>query len=109
MGNKDGENKVKTSDVINALNSFYNKLGKRVNTSVEKRDDGDLTNGEVANFVSMQEIVMENGKPVKQDIPIRSGDLIAALSDVVDKKLNASKDGSLSEEEQDEMNGPTLR
>ena len=26
------------------------------------------------------------------DIPIRSGDLIAALSDVVDKKLNASKD-----------------
>ena len=108
MGNKDGENKVKTSDVINALNSFYNKLGKRVNTSV-KREAGDLTNGKVANFVSMQEIVMENGKPVKQDIPIRSGDLIAALSDVVDKKLNASKDGSLSEEEQDEMNGPTLR
>ena len=108
MGNKDGENKVRTADVINALNSFYTKLGKRVNTSVEKRKDGDLTNGEVANFVSMQEIVMENGKPVKQDIPIRSGDLIAALSDVLDKKLNASKD-VLDIEEQDEMSGPTLR
>jgi hypothetical protein len=107
MGNKDGENKVKTSDVINALNSFYTKLGKRVNTSVEKRKDGDLTNGEEANFVRMQEIVMENGKPVKQDIPIRTGDLRASLSDVLDKKLNAPKDVD-EKEEQDEMRGPTL-